>query len=823
MQFAYGGLLRPAGAAVKLVGLVWHLCSWRASTSDIDVNLGDCRGGDTDWDKVYRLIRNALDSAQGMELLAEEWAYMERARATLQRDCVLGWATAGMSLLLPLQTVVRGALFRELDMAEQWGIATFPWVSWYVVLTSKWGDLLFDMLGRLTDDEAESPRVDLQCTQEELDFLKELNPQPNCSGRSSAREARVAAEFLVRDLLRAGTSKGGFTAAGWPLDLKNQDVPEEEEIGGVTKVKWTKSVWSSCRSQAVATAFLTLGLADLADRYHLTPGFAFYAAQRALLRAVGVPYETILWSPFFMQRKIYHLANLVRKLKLGRETGRDLVQATAADEGRNERQTLDMQKELAKKFPGLPKIFAPQMTESEQLHILQILQGLHTVLGQIDVPYALSAGTLLGAIRHHGFIPWDGDADIGSDILKEPVLLLLTLLQPQRGTAGTSGEADWPPATLRDTAEEGDIAYSRLTATARLMRLLDLEMVAHGDKAMNYKVFGADMAFIPGGWEFSYPNVEIYFWRVAEEDYGNGTRGREMVSLDSTYHGIYIPLSYMYPLEKVYFAGHAFWSYRNTMDTLTVYYGQGWPNTCVASEGTFFRENRKYTAAEEEFELQEAVIPCMDVFQTGFIYITSNVYDAPAVIPGSLERHIQAFFHGRAASFGKASRGWVVQGGEVRSRLEFSGTSSALKWPFDLSGVKISGRKHAGLLAQRERGGMMKHSMLELRLRQLTFQTSDQADMEAPGVKHVTYAGAQKDIPEPSCMMTIRMVPQLMQSDFYADAASADSMETSLAASHQRFSFQLEAPDGYGHYFCEVVACTCRHFYEDVTLQWTEE
>lgn len=45
-------------------------------------------------------------------------------------------------------------------------------------------------------------------------------------------------------------------------------------------------------------------------------------------------------------------------------------------------------------------------------HILQILLKVDEVCKEHDVKYYCWAGTMLGAVRHKGFIPWDDDMDI---------------------------------------------------------------------------------------------------------------------------------------------------------------------------------------------------------------------------------------------------------------------------------------------------------------------------------------------------------------------------------------------------------------------------
>lgn len=62
-----------------------------------------------------------------------------------------------------------------------------------------------------------------------------------------------------------------------------------------------------------------------------------------------------------------------------------------------------------------------------QLRMLDILIEVDKICKEHNIPYWIDYGTLLGAIRHGGFIPWDDDLDIS--VLKKDYFRLAEILE----------------------------------------------------------------------------------------------------------------------------------------------------------------------------------------------------------------------------------------------------------------------------------------------------------------------------------------------------------------------------------------------------------
>lgn len=67
------------------------------------------------------------------------------------------------------------------------------------------------------------------------------------------------------------------------------------------------------------------------------------------------------------------------------------------------------------------------MLRRHQLRMLDMMKYFDSQCRENGIRYWLSSGTCIGAVRHHGFIPWDDDADV--EMLREDYLKLLKVFK----------------------------------------------------------------------------------------------------------------------------------------------------------------------------------------------------------------------------------------------------------------------------------------------------------------------------------------------------------------------------------------------------------
>lgn len=129
----------------------------------------------------------------------------------------------------------------------------------------------------------------------------------------------------------------------------------------------------------------------------------------------------------------------------------------------------------------------------QQMRMLEMVTLLDRVCRKYNIPYFLYGGTLLGAIRHNGFIPWDDDLDVG--LLRKDYKRLLEVLPAEL------------PEHIALQTNDTDKNYFYFFAKLRDRRSL-LEEISPYDRVFQEKGIYIDI--------FPFEKMRLWTHRIAE-------------------------------------------------------------------------------------------------------------------------------------------------------------------------------------------------------------------------------------------------------------------------------------------------------------------
>lgn len=126
------------------------------------------------------------------------------------------------------------------------------------------------------------------------------------------------------------------------------------------------------------------------------------------------------------------------------------------------------------------------LSPNERHSLLSLLDGLHTLLSKdkgFDIPYFLVSGTLLGAVRNHGLIPWTEDAETTVDVGYFHYLMAGALLQGSRlGRDELQREEKLTPESRDSALNSNSVSLINWIHTLNLERRKSIHNIFFNDK-----------------------------------------------------------------------------------------------------------------------------------------------------------------------------------------------------------------------------------------------------------------------------------------------------------------------------------------------------
>lgn len=199
--------------------------------------------------------------------------------------------------------------------------------------------------------------------------------------------------------------------------------------------------------------------------------------------------------------------------------------------------------------------------------MLEILVEIHRICVENNITYWLEAGTLLGAIRHKGFIPWDDDCDVSMP--RKDYERFLQIAQEKL------------PETMFLQTKETDKAYPLPWAKIRKNGTLLIETGETGEEKYHHGIF---VDIFPYDY---YESAEVIKKLQWERETKDAKKRYPKGSLQRVLHGLYANVILCIPMHAIKEKRKYLISHRNEMNSKYNHFfsyaadvGYIYPTTC---------------------------------------------------------------------------------------------------------------------------------------------------------------------------------------------------------------------------------------------------